>query len=262
MKRRDRAMALWRKICVGIFFIWTGRCASVFQPIEAKGAAISVMIVQVSVENSSIYSHIYSSGSRSNHVLLSENSLWWFNRKIFSALTGSNINLSETNDVGQVSSAELLISQRVSKLFDDPWRCFSVYLCARHSWKLAIVKNFDSGRDRLTDFYLDTIQHFYRNGRPKIDVDKQLDLCSHLFKLGSIDASDAYSNHDEYYFTYKFPRSKSLPPWRLTGIAIGIVMFAWGRWTTAYTRRQITERTAILGIIAMIGGIILALWSV
>jgi hypothetical protein len=48
----------------------------------------------------------------------------------------------------------------------------------------------------------------------------------------------------------------------MAGIAIGIVMFGWGRWTTAYTRRQITDRTAIFGIIAMIGGVTLALWSI
>jgi hypothetical protein len=86
---------------------------------------------------------------------------------------------------------------------------------------------------------------------------------SHRFKLAGINASDAESDHNKNYFAYERPYSKwSVPPRRLIRIAVGISMFGWGRWVTAYTRRRISERTAILGIICVIGGVILALWSI
>jgi len=46
-------------------------------------------------------------------------------------------------------------------------------------------------------------------------------------------------------------------------VIIGIGMFAWGRWTSRENGRYVNNgTTAILAMVFMLGGVILALWSV
>lgn len=87
---------------------------------------------------------------------------------------------------------------------------------------------------------------------------------NHLAELSGIDISNADSNDENQYLADKLENFKISPKpcWRLILIGVGVGMFGWGRWITSYTKRRISERTAILGIICMIAGVILALWSV
>jgi hypothetical protein len=71
------------------------------------------------------------------------------------------------------------------------------------------------------------------------------------------------TNQSQYFYN-ELPClkvAKSIQPWRLIGTVTGICMFAWGRWTLSYTRKRISERIAVLGIICTVGGVILTLWS-
>jgi hypothetical protein len=60
-------------------------------------------------------------------------------------------------------------------------------------------------------------------------------------------------------FKDQLPRNPP-PPRRCIGIVIGVVAFGWGRWVLG--RDSIAEGTAIFGLIALFGGVILALWSI
>jgi hypothetical protein len=85
----------------------------------------------------------------------------------------------------------------------------------------------------------------------------------HLLQLARINARYSYRDNQDEDFSKESKRVKMWsPPWRIILGDIGIVMFAWGRWITTYTRRRVGERTAILGFACMVYGVILTLWSI
>src|SRR5208282_2612256 len=84
---------------------------------------------------------------------------------------------------------------------------------------------------------------------------------NHLLKLAFVDTSDADANHENGDFGNELPSRKPFPPWRCFGVMVGTAGFVWGWWVLRL-KRDTTERTAILGIIFCLGGVILAFWSV
>jgi len=84
---------------------------------------------------------------------------------------------------------------------------------------------------------------------------------NHLLQLPRIDASNADSDQENRQFSDKPVRIEFFPK-RLLMI-IGIGMFISGRWISRETGRYINNsRTAIVAFALMLGGVILALWSV
>ena len=85
---------------------------------------------------------------------------------------------------------------------------------------------------------------------------------NHRIQLIGVNPSNANRDDEDKYLEDELPEGKTFPPWRRLGVVIGIILFGWGRWTLGYGRSDIAERTAVLALVAMLGGAILALWSV
>lgn len=82
----------------------------------------------------------------------------------------------------------------------------------------------------------------------------------HLCKLAGINISNIEANCEDTYFHDELRIFSPLRRWFMA--AMGALSFGWGRWITRFRSRDITQRTAVLGGIAMAGGIILSLWGV
>ncbi len=86
---------------------------------------------------------------------------------------------------------------------------------------------------------------------------------NHLLQLSGIDIRNTDRDHEDCQFSDKSVHIKFLPPWRRIITIIGIGMFGWGRWASRENGRHINNaRTAFLMIALMLGGVILAVWSV
>jgi hypothetical protein len=84
---------------------------------------------------------------------------------------------------------------------------------------------------------------------------------NHFLQLAGISVCDVESDSENEQFDNELPSRKTFPPWRWIGVIFGAATFAWGRWYLL-CKRITTEGTAVLAIISVVSGGIVALWSV
>jgi hypothetical protein len=85
---------------------------------------------------------------------------------------------------------------------------------------------------------------------------------NHLLELPVVYPSDLNADEQQRDLKNPMPESAALPKWRWVLVCIGVAMFAWGRWMTSVTTRNISRRIGIFAVIATIAGVILAFGSV
>lgn len=84
----------------------------------------------------------------------------------------------------------------------------------------------------------------------------------HLIELAGINTRDFDRNQERTDNKYKLPRLNVLPEWlRRFMVVAGVCAFGWGFWVFQH-RDSVTERTALFGIISLLGGVILSFWSI
>jgi len=132
-----------------------------------------------------------------------------------------------------------------------------------HSWGLPVVGQVNIRQKLLVAFWSGT-----HNGRnPYIgslvffkEFSAASVLLDHLVELARVNACDFNSNRENSHSHNELVSRKSLP--KRLGTMTGTLMFIWGWWILRCGRDHISNRTAILAIIGVIGGFILALWSI
>ena len=83
----------------------------------------------------------------------------------------------------------------------------------------------------------------------------------HLLELAGVDERYLDSDSKNKQLGQEVPVYPP-PPSRWAMAVIGVILFGWGRYTLGFRESDITERTAVFALVAMIGGVILALRSI